>query len=363
MRWSYRIGRIAGIPVQIHVTFLFLLVGAALYPPYFGADAPLAAVTRLLFVFACVVLHELGHALTARRYGIATRDITLLPIGGIARLERMPEQPSQELVVALAGPAVNVVIAALLWLVSHGLSQEPLDAMIRGGLLRFLFAVNVIMILFNLIPAFPMDGGRVLRALIAMRLPYERATRIASGVGQFIALLFAIAGLFVFRGNMMLVLIALFVFIAAGEERTIVQTRVSIQGLPVRAAMVTEFHQLDVNAPLSLAVEYLMAGSQQDFPVMQDGTPLGVLTRDQLLAAIARHGASVPVSQVVLRPMSPLDPDAPLEAALARMRETGQAAVPVAESGRLVGLLTSDNVGDLLLVRQALRRYMSNAAT
>jgi len=363
MRWSYRIGRIAGIPVQIHVTFLLLVVWIAISRGLLDGRlaAALTAVALLLLIFTCVVLHELGHALAARRFGISTRDITLLPIGGIARLERMPEQPSQEVAVALAGPAVNVVIAAVLWIVSRGLNHPFLDAVTHGNLLESLLAVNVLMILFNMIPAFPMDGGRVLRALIAMRLPYERATRIASGIGQFVALVFGAAGLF--NGNMMLVLIALFVFIAAGEERTIVQTRVSIQGLPVRAAMVTEFHQLDVNAPLSLAVEYLMAGSQQDFPVMQDGTPLGVLTRDQLLAAIARHGASVPVSQVVLRPMSPLDPDAPLEAALARMRETGQAAVPVAESGRLVGLLTSDNVGDLLLVRQALRRYMSNAAT
>jgi Zn-dependent protease len=233
MRWSYRVGRIAGIPVQIHVTFLLLVVWIAISRGLLDGRlaAALTAVALLLLIFTCVVLHELGHALAARRFGISTRDITLLPIGGIARLERMPEQPSQEVAVALAGPAVNVVIAAVLWVVSRGLNHPFLDAVTHGNLLESLLAVNVLMILFNMIPAFPMDGGRVLRALIAMRLPYERATRIASGIGQFVALVFGAAGLF--NGNMMLVLIALFVFIAAGEERTIVQTRVSIQGLPV----------------------------------------------------------------------------------------------------------------------------------
>ena len=359
MRWSYRIGRIAGIPVQVHVTFLLLMGWIALQ------RGGIAAVAMLLLIFACVVLHELGHALAARRYGIATRDITLLPIGGVARLERMPDKPTQELVVAVAGPAVNVVIAGALALIPHGLDRPSVDAVTKGSIVESLFVTNVLMILFNMIPAFPMDGGRVLRALLAMRLSYERATRIASGIGQIVALLFGVAGVFGVPGfhppDLLLVFIALFVFLAAGEERTVVQTRVSIKGLPVRAAMLTEFHQLDVHDPLSLAVRHLMAGSQQDFPVTDAGVPVGVLSRDQLVSAIARHGPSAPVEQAVRRDPLRADPNAPLDQALSGMRDAGRMALPVTEGGRLVGLLTLDNVGDLLLVRQALRRHIGDA--
>ncbi len=360
MRWSYSLGRIAGIPVQVHISFLLLVGWIALSRGLFtGRPGPaFAAVLLLLLIFGCVVLHELGHALAARRYGIATRDITLLPIGGVARLERMPEKPSQELVVALAGPAVNVVIAAVLGVISRGLDRPFMDAVTRGSLLESVLAINVWMILFNMIPAFPMDGGRVLRALLAMRLPYARATRIASRIGQFVAVLFGLAG--IVGSNMMLLLVALFVFLAAGEERTVVETRASIEGLRVRAAMLTEFYRLDAADPLSAAVAHLMAGSPQDFPVTEGGAPVGVLTRDRLVSAITRYGDHVAVGTVVPRRGDAVGPDSPLDHALSGMRAMGLTALPVVESGRLVGLLTLDNVGDLLLVRQALRRHMDN---
>ena len=301
MRWSFRIGRIAGIPVQCHVTFLLLVVWIAVSRGLFTGrpGQALAAVALLLLVFLCVVLHELGHALAARRYGVRTRDITLLPIGGIARLERMPDKPSQELVVAVAGPAVNVVIAVALGLVLHSLQRPFVDLLMRGSLLESLLAVNVWMILFNMIPAFPMDGGRVLRSLLAMRLPFERATRIASGVGQFVALVFGAVGLF--SSNVMLMFIALFVFLAAGEERALVQTRASIQGLPVRDGMLTEFRWLEVSDPLGLAVRYLMAGSQTEFPIVEHQRPVGVLSSAALIAALARVGPDAPVGAVVDR--------------------------------------------------------------
>ena len=193
MSWSWRIGRIAGIDVYIHFTFVFLLAWVAL--AHYMAHNDLAEAMRgLIFIvalFGIVVLHELGHALAARRYGIRTRDITLLPIGGVARLERMPEDPKQELVVALAGPAVNVVMAAAIY-VGLMLRQElvPLGEAVRvgGGFVSQLFWVNVSLALFNLLPAFPMDGGRVLRALLGMRLDYVRATQVAARIGQGMAL-------------------------------------------------------------------------------------------------------------------------------------------------------------------------------
>ncbi len=361
MRWSFRLGRIAGIPIQCHVTFVLLVVWIALSRGLLNGQPgrALGAVALLLLVFACVVLHELGHALAARRYGIRTRDITLLPIGGLARLERMPEKPSQELVVALAGPAVNVVIAVGLGLMLPIHDRPFVDLLTHGSLLESLLAVNVWMVLFNLIPAFPMDGGRVLRALLAMRLPYARATRVASLAGQFVAVLFGALG--VLSHNLLLLFIALFVFLAAGEERTMVETRTAIEGLPVRAAMLTEFHGLDVLDPLRVAVRHLMAGNQTDFPVLERGQPIGVLSSAELIAALSRVGPQAPVGTVVQRSKTSCDADDPLDDVLARVRESGRGTLPVMKQGVLVGLLTLDNVGELLLVRNAIRQFHGDA--
>ena len=220
MSWSWRIGRIAGIEVYLHATFLLLLAWEALR--HFRAHGdPAEAVGGVVFVlvlFGIVVLHELGHALAARRYGIRTRDITLLPIGGVARLERVPGDPGQELVVALAGPAVNVVLAAALYIaMALGRGPSPFgEALgVGGGFLDRLFWVNVSLALFNLLPAFPMDGGRVLRAALALRLDHVRATRVAASVGQGMAILFGILGLVY---DPFLIFIALFVWLGAAEE-------------------------------------------------------------------------------------------------------------------------------------------------
>ena len=361
MRWSLPLGRIAGIPIQCHVTFVLMVVWIALSRGLFTGQPAraLTAVALLLLVFLCVLLHELGHALAARRYGVRTRDITLLPIGGLARLERMPDKPSQELVVALAGPAVNVVIAVSLGLVLRGLARPFVDLLMQGSLLESLLAVNVWMILFNMIPAFPMDGGRVLRSLLAMRLPFERATRIASGIGQFVALLFGAVG--VFSHNVLLMIIALFVFIAAGEERNVAQTRASIQGLPVRDGMLTEFRWLDATDPLGLAVRYLMAGSQTDFPVLEGHRPVGVLSSPALIAALSRVGPEAPVGTVVERSGMTCEAGDPLDDVLAGLRGSGRSAIPVMSQGSLVGLLTIENAGELLLVRNAIRRFHGDA--
>ena len=357
MRWSFGIGRIAGIRIQLHVTFVLFIGWIAVTRGLFTAnpERAISAVLLLLLVFACVLLHELGHALTARRYGVVTRDIILLPIGGVARLQRMPDKPTQEIVVALAGPAVNVVIAGVLLLVSRGLRGSVLEMALHGAMVPTLILVNVMMVLFNLIPAFPMDGGRVLRAALALKLPYARATRIASYVGQAIALLLAGAGLFM--SNVALMFIALFVFLAAGEERLSVQTRLTLDGVPVSAAMLSDFRTIDVHDPLQRAVDFLMAGSQQDFPVLNGELPVGMLTRTQLAAALEVHGAGARVGDVVLPDTHFADPAEPLEAAIQRMRETARTALPVLHRGALVGLITLENVGDLLLVRNALRRF------
>ena len=355
MRWSFHIGTIAGIRIELHVTFLLFLVGVALYSGLLTGKAveSLIGVAQLLAVFGCVLLHELGHAMAARRYGIRTRDIVLLPIGGVARLQRMPERPSQEVVVALAGPAVNVVIAATLAAIFRLLSDpHPLVA----DALQALLYVNLLMLGFNLIPAFPMDGGRVLRALLAMRMSYVRATRIAAGVGQAIALVFAVVGFAVFH-NPMLIFVGLFVFLMAGEEQAIARARATMTGFPVRSAMITEFDTLEVTDPLQRAVDLLMTGSQQDFPVLENGAPIGILSRADLIAALKMHGAHARVGEAIQRESHMADPGEPLEDVFQRMRERRRTALPVVSAGHLVGMVTTENVGELLLVQDALRRH------
>lgn len=357
VKWSIRIGSIAGIKLELHVTFLLFLVWIAVSQGLLTGqiERALRGVLLLLLIFACVVLHELGHAFAARRYGIGTRDIVLLPIGGVARLQRMPDKPSQEIVVAIAGPLVNVAIAFVLWLALGARQRlEPLPVS-GGDALQWLFYVNVVMVLFNMIPAFPMDGGRVLRALLALKLPYTRATRIASLIGQGIALLFGFIGFF-YSQNPMLIFIALFIFLAAGEEHALVTTRASLSGLPARAAMISEFEVLDARDSLRHAVDRLMASTQQDFPVLENGAPIGVLSRADLLKALPQSDPETAVGGVIQRDVLHAEPGEPLDDVLQRMREHQRTALPVVSAGRLVGLLTLDNVSELLLVQQAIGR-------
>ncbi|HEY6196740.1 MAG TPA: site-2 protease family protein [Candidatus Eisenbacteria bacterium] len=356
MRWSFRLVTLAGIRIEVHVTFLLMVAGLAIFQS--GTNPPLLTVGELLLMFLCVLLHELGHALAARRFGIQTREIVLLPIGGVARLERMPEKPVQEVIVALAGPGVNVILATALGAALVGLGVTPEQAIERAdkGLLEFLLFANIAMLVFNLIPAFPMDGGRVLRALLAMTMPYARATRIAAQVGQGFALLFAAFGVFVLRSPVM-VFIALFVFMAAGEERALVQTRASLAGMPVSAAMVTAFMSIETRHELQHAVDLMLAGDQQDFPVLEGGRYLGMLSRGDLIKGLREQGPTAPVGRIVRTDVEPVDASWPLERALQTMRAGRYAAVPVVMRGQLVGLLTLENVSELLMVQEARQRH------
>jgi Zn-dependent protease/CBS domain-containing protein len=364
MSWSWRIGRIAGIDVYIHFTFFLLLawVGGSYYLESGQIAQAIAGVAFILALFGVVVLHELGHALTARRYGIATRDITLLPIGGVARLERMPDEPSQELVVALAGPAVNVVIAALIYaILALGAEVRSVNEAVRigGDFLSQLFWVNVALVVFNLLPAFPMDGGRVLRALLAMRLEYVRATQVAAAIGQAMAILFVLVGLFL---NPFLVFIGLFVWLGASQEASFVQMRHALAGIPVMRAMVTDFQTLRPDDRLSQAVDYVLAGFQQDFPVTENGQLVGVLKHSDLATALAQHGPDVRVSEVMRRDFITTSPRDMLEPAFARLQEGGCHTSPVVENGRLIGLLTTENVTEVLMIQEAMRAAKNHAS-
>jgi Zn-dependent protease/predicted transcriptional regulator len=356
MKWSWRVGEFLGIRVYVHATFL-LLIGWIALTHFMQGQTLQSAVAGVLFtvaIFLSVLLHEYGHALAARRFGIGTRDITLLPIGGVARLERMPEEPKQELWVALAGPAVNVAISGALFVVlfAAGALQPLAGLSVAGGpFLERLMVANIFLVLFNLLPAFPMDGGRVLRALLATRLPYVKATKIAGFLGQGMALLFGLAGLF---GNPFLVFIALFVWIGAAQESAAVEAKSALGNVPVGSAMITDFRHLSPGDPLSRAVALVLTGSQQDFPVVDGQRIVGILPRSELILALAQHGQEKPVGEVMVRTFESADIADTLQSAYERLQTGLAPALPVTRNGQLAGMITAENVGEFLMIRAAL---------
>lgn len=362
MKWAWKVGTFFGIPVYIHATFLLIVVWVVLVHgagPEGGAAIPVGLLFTGL-IFLCVVLHEFGHALAARQFGIRTLDITLLPIGGLARIERMPERPLEELWVAVAGPLVNVVIAGVLFVVLAVTGTwQPVDTLTVGGgpLLERLAAVNVFLVAFNLLPAFPMDGGRILRALLATRLSRVRATQIAAGVGQGMALLFGLIGLFT---NPFLILIALFVWIGAAQEAAAAEFSDIFRGIPVDRVMITQFQTVSPEDSLEDVAHLLLTGYQQDFPVADNGRLVGLLTRQDLVNALANHERSTRVLQVMHSDYPIISPDDLLETVLPQIR--GWSAVPVVRRGGLAGLFTTENLHEYLLMRSALASRGENSS-
>lgn len=356
MTWSFNIGTFGGTQVRVHVTFALLLlwIWFAQYQAG-GAAAAWEGVIFIVAVFACVVLHEFGHIIAARRYGIRTPDITLLPIGGLARLERMPDEPRQELVIAIAGPLVNVAIAAFIFLVlgySVGLEQMAEIENPRADFFARLAGVNVFLVVFNMIPAFPMDGGRVLRALLATRLPWARATQIAASIGQGLAFVFGFVGLFY---NPLLIFIGIFVYLAAAAEAQTAQIREVASSVLVGDVMITTFASLDRSANIDAAIEMLLATTQHEFPVLDpDGRFEGLLTRNDMIRALSENGPATPVTSVMRTDIPTSHPRQSLQESLRLMMEAGAPAIAVLDkAGRLVGLMTHENLGEMLMVRSA----------
>lgn len=362
MRWSLRIARVAGIGIYIHWTFLIVPAWIIIGSLHEGAGArdiggTLAFVTAL---FGCVVLHELGHALTAKHYGIRTKDITLLPIGGVARMERIPEEPTQELLVALAGPAVNVVIAAVLAAILFAAGQlgsMPRIDLQNGPFLVSLMAVNLFLVAFNLLPAFPMDGGRVLRAMLASRLPYAQATQIAATIGQGMAILFGIAGFL--TGQWQLFFIALFVYVGAQEEAHLAQMRTVFRGVPAREAMMTRFVALAPGVAVQAAAQELLKGYQQDFPIVDAEQLVGILTRQDVFKALAAGKGAEPVAEVMNRDCRIIEETAMLDDVVPLLRDGGCNTIAVMKRGRLAGLLNAENISEWMMIRSAGTRVLT----
>jgi Zn-dependent protease len=364
MKWSLSLGKIKGIRILVHWTFILIIAWVVFAEMGRGSDFTTIMLTILfvLTIFGCVVLHELGHALTARRYNIDTKKITLLPIGGVASLEKMPEEPKKELWIALAGPAVNVVIAILLYIYlafTNAFERVLQNGALEKGVVTLenfifsLFVVNVILVVFNAIPAFPMDGGRVLRALLAMRLERVKATQIAANLGQLVAIGFAFLGIMY---NPILIFIGLFVFFGAYSENMMVQHLEFLRGYKVRDAMITNFTTLNPANTIQDAIDTLISGSEQDFVVEDDGKVLGIVTRNHILQSLKEtKRTSYSVTQIMNHDFTFYHVDDKLTEVFSDTQKKNDGFFPVIEkeTQRLAGIINKDNINEFVMIQSA----------
>jgi stage IV sporulation protein FB len=356
-RWAFQIGTMLGIPIRIHATFLLILIWFGMAAAAANRNVP-SGIALVLAFFGCVLLHELGHAAMARQFGVRTREIVLYPIGGVARLESIPGGWA-ELAIALAGPAVNVVLAAgcaaaLIAFKAPLQLQETMQGH-HTGLVQQLLGANILLVLFNMIPAFPMDGGRVLRALLAVGLGQQRATRIAAFIGQTIAGVFVIGGLF--QANFLLAFIGVFVFLGASQEVAFQTRREAIAGHVAHEAMITKFETLAPQDTLGRAAELLLATHQHDFPVIDAWNRIaGVLPRARLLEGLAASGRDTNVLEVMLRDTVQVAPATDLEFVLQHLQRDPSTPLLVVEDGALRGMVTLENLAEFIVVARQIAR-------
>jgi len=357
MKNSLFIGKIAGIKIFLHWTFPIIIFWIIFSNLRRGLNAEQVAwsVVFILALFVCVTLHELGHALAARRYHIKTKDITLLPIGGVARLENMPEKPMQELIVAMAGPAVNFVIIILLFIYLR-LTKLPTDFSIithvtGDNFLLSLAIINVWLAVFNLIPAFPMDGGRVLRALLSLRLNRILATKIAVSIGQTLALVFVFLGFF---GNPFLIFIGLFIFLGAMAEYEQVKTGSALKGHTVEEITMKDIPVIKREDTIGFAVEKLLNGQAKNFLVMDGENPFGTLSREGIIKALQNHSNDVLVEEVAERTIISIDAAKPIEDAFAMMQANKYALLVVLKNNLMYGIIDMENILEYIMIKNAL---------
>jgi Zn-dependent protease/predicted transcriptional regulator len=356
MKWSINAGKIFGIRLRIHLTFFLLLLFVfASVMAESGFRAGILSALFICAIFACVVIHEVGHSLIARRFGKEPRSITLLPIGGMAEVEEMPKKPAQEIAISLIGPLINIVIAGVLFVVAGakvgvslpGLYPQSAEAFVSG-----LIGVNIMLAVFNLLPAFPMDGGRVLRGLLAMKMDYVQATTWAANIGQAIATFFIFFGLF---NNWWLALIGIFLYLGAGSEKQQVILQSLLAEVPIGEAMTTEYISLKPGDSLADALEHFHHGCQQDFPVIGDSGIEGILTRDRILASIHTKGLNATVSDVMDKNFATADAYMGLDRIYRILLSGNKTAVAVMEQGQLKGIIGLDGIGRYFMIRAALK--------
>ncbi|KYF93051.1 peptidase M50 [Sorangium cellulosum] len=360
MKWSFKVARIAGIDVNVHATFgLIVAVGALEWSGRHGAQGALFGAALMLALFACVALHELGHSLVARRFGLTVREILLLPIGGVAMLVGRPERPLHELLIALAGPAVNVALAAALLLVNGVLGFLPglteLGAASGPSLqtaLLWLLGANMALAVFNMIPALPLDGGRVLRAGLSMAVGPARATSAAAAIGQVIAVaLFAFA---LISGHLVLAFISLLVFLGASQERATERARTILGDVPAGRAYNRRAIALSPCDRVNDAAEHILTTYQTDFAVMLEGEPIGVLTRADVIRALAEGAGSAYVAGLMRREVVRVGADRSLDEVARLMSEKSTPVVAVYDGERYLGLISHEDMAEALTLLQFL---------
>jgi Zn-dependent protease len=349
-------GKIFGINFRIHVTFFLLLLFIFIsVQNQHGFNKALLSTLFICSVFVCVLIHEIGHSLIARRFGKEAKSITLLPIGGVATMEEMPEKPTQEILMSIIGPLINLVIAGILYLfVGHwsGIGAPNLQPDSVRTFFSGLIGVNIMLAIFNMIPAFPMDGGRVLRGILAMRMDHLTATSAAVSVGQALAMVFILFGIFF---NWWLALIGLFLYIGAGSEKQQVILRSFLHQVPVSEAMTTEFRSLRPDERLSSALEHFHHGCQEDFPIIGESGIEGILTRDRILASIHEKGLEIPISEIMDKSFVSIDPKTPLDRVYRSLLSNQKTAVAVADRSGVKGLVCLDGISRYFMIKSALR--------
>lgn len=367
MGWSFKIARVRGIDIKVHATFFLILVFGALQwagsTPSNPLEGALFGVVLMILLFTCVTLHELGHSVMAQAFGINVREIVLLPLGGVALIAKMPEKPVQELLIAIAGPLVNVAIAIILFIVTGGIGidlmnlQDMLVTLREPSLttlLVWLLFANVALVIFNLIPAFPLDGGRILRAILAMGLGYPRATRIASIIGQVAAVLLGIWG--IATGQLLLTLIALFIFFGAGQERGIAESKTVLTTLRVGDAYNKHALSLQIGDRVSTVVDYILTSYQPDFAVLQGNNIIGIVTRNDVLQTLASDGTDRYVTEIMQREFLRVDANKSLDEVREILSENGARLAAVFDESRYLGLVSVEDISEAFIVLSFTRR-------
>ena len=343
MKGSIKLFKIFGISLNIHVTFLLL-------PLFVLIVWGFKAMVLVLIIFVCVTLHELTHSLVAKKFGIGVRNITLLPIGGVASMDKMPESPKQEFFISVAGPAFNIVLSAVLFFLFYHASWMPNMILFNPAsgdswlhTIAFIPWVNIILAGFNLLPAFPMDGGRVLRSILATKMDYRRATRIAVNIGHIFAILFGYIGLV--HGRPILLLIAVFIYMAASAEESHVNLKESLKGFRVKDVLSSQFLTLDKDTLISKVLELIFKTRQEDFPVMGENRMIGFVTRSDIIRAMHEFGPAKRISDIMRTGVPAVTPEDKLTKVQQIMEANQIKALPVMRGPVVCGVVTLEDLG------------------
>lgn len=344
MKWSFKIGTVFGIPIRVHFTFILLLLFVGISASRGDFFRGIQGMIFVISIFGCVVIHEITHSVLAKYFGIGVKEIVLLPIGGVSQIEELPSEPRKEIIISIAGPLVSFLLALIFYFLARGSYLRTADIILSSAnFWAKLFWINLILGIFNLIPAFPMDGGRVLRSLFAFRLNYLKATRIAVGVGQFIAILLFFFGIFY---NLWLALIAMFIYIGAESEEKSTELKTAISHIPVKKAMIEDIETLKSSDTFKETIRKSCHSLQKDFPVIERGRVVGIVLQEKLLSALPDYPLDTKIEEIMLKDFISVSERELLNSAFKKMTESGISTLVVLDKEeKLKGLISLEQIG------------------